>query len=588
LPLSNIKRLDVYKGVLPVDVGTDAMGGAVNIVTEQPTTSGVRASYSYGSFNTHMADLQLSLANKKNFFASVNAAYNYSDNDYRMKALVYETNRVEKVRRFHDGYQMSFTGLTLGVHSKPWADELRFSTNYAWGYKALQNGIRITNYAYGQARYTSENLTANVKYSKALLDERLAINNTLAYSYQSLDFVDTTKNIYSWSGRVIDRKKGSKDGGEYGGKTNTNTRYSNIMDRATLVFKINSHHTLSLSNLYAYQRLTGTDYLKEADERDYLAVPQYLTKDIAGLQYDGRFLDKLSVSGALKRFGYVLNGAENNTFLPIKKRDSFMGWNASLKYDLTERLYVKTSYERGFLIPTFEQFVGNGADILRNTSLTPESSDNVNLGLGYTPAAACQFTVTAAVNAFYREQYDIIFLNSTRVVRRYENSDQVRTTGLEGEAVMVYNKNWIWRNNITWLSKTYTNIKDPQNAWMLGTAFPNNPSFYANTELSWQKTALWHEADQLRVYTFYQYVAPFNFGPIGREDSYQNSPDLFVPTQHRLDAGASYRFSKRHITVAFNVINLLNAELYDNFKVPRAGINMNAKLIFEIKNLRKP
>jgi outer membrane receptor protein involved in Fe transport len=294
------------------------------------------------------------------------------------------------------------------------------------------------------------------------------------------------------------------------------------------------------------------------------------------------------VSGAVKRFSYILDGAENNTFLPVKKSDSFMGWNVGVKYDVTDRLYAKTSYERGFLIPYFEQFVGDGGSILRNTSLLPESSDNVNLGLGYTSPAARKLTLTTNINAFYREQYDIIFINSTRVVRRYENTDQVRTTGAEGEVVMVYNKNWTWRNNVTWLRKTYTHIKDPLQAELLGTAFPNNPSFYANTELSWQKAAFLREADQFRVYTYYQYVAPFNYGPIGQDDNYQNRKDLFVPTQHRLDVGASYRFAKRHVTAAFNVINLLDAELYDNFKVPRAGINVNAKLIFEIKNLRKP
>ncbi|MFN3382116.1 MAG: carboxypeptidase-like regulatory domain-containing protein, partial [Runella zeae] len=68
LPLSNIKRVDVFKGVLPVDVGTDAMGGAINIITEQKAHSHLRASYSVGSFNTHLADVEVGLANKNNFF----------------------------------------------------------------------------------------------------------------------------------------------------------------------------------------------------------------------------------------------------------------------------------------------------------------------------------------------------------------------------------------------------------------------------------------------------------------------------------------------------------------------------------------
>ncbi len=104
LPLGTIKRLDVYKGVIPVDVGADAMGGAVNIITEQKAHSHLRASYSMGSFNTHLADFEIGLANTGNFFINANASYHYSDNDYPMYALVFEKNRVEQVRRFHDAY----------------------------------------------------------------------------------------------------------------------------------------------------------------------------------------------------------------------------------------------------------------------------------------------------------------------------------------------------------------------------------------------------------------------------------------------------------------------------------------------------
>ena len=47
-------RIEVYKGVVPVGFGTDAIGGVVNIVTnKQPGKWFMDASYSYGSFNTH-------------------------------------------------------------------------------------------------------------------------------------------------------------------------------------------------------------------------------------------------------------------------------------------------------------------------------------------------------------------------------------------------------------------------------------------------------------------------------------------------------------------------------------------------------
>ena len=34
-PVSLVDRIDVYKGVVPVELGSDALGGAINLVTSQ-------------------------------------------------------------------------------------------------------------------------------------------------------------------------------------------------------------------------------------------------------------------------------------------------------------------------------------------------------------------------------------------------------------------------------------------------------------------------------------------------------------------------------------------------------------------------
>ena len=579
LPLSNIKRMDVYKGVLPVDVGTDAMGGAINIITEQKAHSHLRASYNIGSFNTHLADVEIGLSTKKNFFFNANASYNYSDNNYAMKALIFEENKVRSVKRFHDAYNMAFGGISMGVHSKPWADELRFTANYSTGYKELQNGARVTTTAIGEAEYRARNYSASLKYDKSFMGERLKVSNTANYSFQALDYVDTTANVYSWSGKIV----GRSSPGEYLGKSDFTTNYNNYVNRTTLTFELTPTHKILASNLYAHQQLTGKDYLKLENERDYLGIPQYLTKNILGFQYDGKLHSKLSVSAALKRFDYTVNGAENNTFQLIRKQDNFWSWNAGLKYNFNDFLFVRTSYERGFLIPLFQQFVGNGADIVRNTDLLPESSDNINLGISYSKNTTDDLKIHTNINTFWREQYDIIFLGSS-ITKRYENADQVNTLGLEGDLIINFKKAWTWRSNLTALRKRFSALKDPRNAFLEGTTFPNNPTFFANTEIEWQKAGLVKTADKFRSYIFYQYVAPFNHIQIGHDDTPQNNPNAFVPTQHRLDIGCSYRFAKPALTTALNINNVLNAALFDNFLVPRAGTNFNLKLIFEINN----
>lgn len=57
MPAGFAKRIEVYKGVIPIWLGGDALGGAINIVTDRGR-KGTRGnfSYSYGSFNTHKSN----------------------------------------------------------------------------------------------------------------------------------------------------------------------------------------------------------------------------------------------------------------------------------------------------------------------------------------------------------------------------------------------------------------------------------------------------------------------------------------------------------------------------------------------------
>ena len=54
IPVNYAERIEVYKGVVPVGFGTDAIGGVINIVTKKNHNRWfLDASYAYGSFNTH-------------------------------------------------------------------------------------------------------------------------------------------------------------------------------------------------------------------------------------------------------------------------------------------------------------------------------------------------------------------------------------------------------------------------------------------------------------------------------------------------------------------------------------------------------
>src|SRR5690606_1007214 len=123
-------RIEVYKGVVPIEFGADAMGGVINIVTNQSANSYLDVSYSYGSFNTHKTNISLGHTTRGGFTFQLNAFQNYSDNDYKVRTSVLDVQTGNFsweeywVRRFNDAYQNETVMAKVGFVGKPWADRL--------------------------------------------------------------------------------------------------------------------------------------------------------------------------------------------------------------------------------------------------------------------------------------------------------------------------------------------------------------------------------------------------------------------------------------------------------------------------------
>ncbi len=131
IPISLAQRIEVYKGVVPVSLGADALGGAINIITNTYEKDHLDLSYSYGSFNTHRTNIDATFVSKSDVVFQVNAFQNYSDNDYSVNVDVADLNTGEyfpdqEVRRFHDRYHNETLIANVGVVNKSYADRLLF------------------------------------------------------------------------------------------------------------------------------------------------------------------------------------------------------------------------------------------------------------------------------------------------------------------------------------------------------------------------------------------------------------------------------------------------------------------------------
>ena len=128
LPVGIIDRIEVYKGVVPAHLGTDALGGAINIVTKQEKKNYLDASYGIGSFHTHKADLNAQWVERRTgLIVRPTVGINYSKNDYRMKDVeVWDEEADAYVyadrKRFHDDYFSLLGQLEIGFADKWWAD----------------------------------------------------------------------------------------------------------------------------------------------------------------------------------------------------------------------------------------------------------------------------------------------------------------------------------------------------------------------------------------------------------------------------------------------------------------------------------
>ncbi|MFI3267383.1 MAG: TonB-dependent receptor, partial [Rikenellaceae bacterium] len=210
IPANFAERIEVYTGVVPIEFGSDALGGVINIVTKNHDKTGwdIDASYSYGSFNTHRSNFTFTHKLEKGFQYKINAYQNYSDNNYKIDNTVtifngsasYTPTDIYTVERFNDTYHNEAIIAELGYKGKKWADVLTLNLNYAQFYREVQTGTR-QKVVYGGRHREGYSFIPTLQYSKRdFLTKGLSLKANANYSYGITHVVDTTVYSYNWFG----------------------------------------------------------------------------------------------------------------------------------------------------------------------------------------------------------------------------------------------------------------------------------------------------------------------------------------------------------------------------------------------------
>lgn len=583
IPVSFAKRIEIYKGVVPVGFGTDALGGVINIVTEkQPRRWFLDASYSYGSFNTHKSFVHFGQALKNGFTYEVNAFQNYSDNDYHVDAPIknFETgsfNDAEKVRvrRFHDNYHNEAVVAKASITGKPWADRLMVGFTYSHMYKEIQTGVRQKT-VFGEKHRHGHSLMPSLEYSKRnLLTKGLNVVLTANYNRNATTNVDTARYQYNWLG---ERQELNSPGEQSYQRTRSDN--DNWNGTLTANYHIGQAHAFTFNHVFNAFRRENTSLLAAKEQTD--AIAKETRKNITGLSYRLMPSEHWNVSVFGKYYRQYVAGpmattsTGSNYERTSRKVDSW-GYGAAGTYFILPELQVKLSYEKAYRLPTIEEMFGDEDLESGDIGIRPENSNNLNLNLSYS-AKLDDHSVYAEGSLIYRDTRDYIQrnvqdLSGGRENATYTNYGRVLTKGYNLSVRYAFKHLLSVGGNFTQMD-----VRDNEKYQIGSTGhavenlgykarISNVPYRFADYDV----TFYWHKLggkDNLLTLTYdSQYTHRFSYYP----EIFGSTNDFYVPNQFAHNLLVSYSLKGGRYNFSFECRNLTDEKLYDNFSLQKAG-----------------
>ena len=585
LPPNIIDRIEIYKGVVPAHLGTDALGGAVNIITNQQKKNFLDASYSISSFHTHQFNFNAQyMQPKTGILIKPTLGVNYSKNDYKVKNVeVWNEEKgkyvYEERKRFHDDYFSLLGQLEVGVTNKKWADALWVTASYSKTDKELQTGS-IQSIVYGEAERKSDSKNISATYRKRnFLLEHLDANALLSYTWDHSCTVDTAFRKYDWNGNYINTTRNEIAGDS---KSIRHYKRPRTVARANFDYAVDEHHTFSLN--YLFNRLGNKRY--DEVDNSFVESNDVLAKHIVGLSYNQTLLDRrmnnvffvkdyINYLMVTQKDDYWVSGSDK---VDKEATKSYWGYGVASKYSFSEALALKASFEHSVRLPLGNELLGNGTTVLPNLVLKPENSDNFNLGVFGTIKPANKHLLSYEVNAFVRDASDYVRLviSERDGLSQYENVTSVKVSGLEGEVSYNYGDDFRILLNCSYQdARDMNQFKDDgKPSITYKNKLPNRPWLFSNAEADYYFRNVLKKGDKLRVGYYYQYVHWFylTWEAYGSLDGKSK-----IPTQHLHNAVISYSWNKERYNFSFGCNNLFDKELYDNFMLQKPGRSFFAK-----------
>jgi len=574
IPIDIIERIEVYKSIIPARFGCDGLGGAINIVTKEFSTDYLDASYEFGSYQTHKG----SVFSRKNFPKSgiligMGGYYTTAKNDYSFRVPERENLLV---KRDHDRFQ-SYMLKGKIAFTKLWFDEISTEFGYYNRFNEIQGILKNIQHAENQSGMF---MLENKLIKSGILNDRLNLESHLSLSHMTNNFVDIAQVNYDFEGNIYPSPNGMGETGEV--PHNSNDKSLEINERINFDYKLSANQSLNLNTLINYAQRQPNDEIASQHAGFVIGgFPSKKTSVISGLTWDTKLFDRKLTNMFSAKYFHLHSEIEDLTSYemieaPKKKNNttSQIGWIEAMKYEAFRGFHLKASYQRAVRLPNSQELFGDGIITFPAAGLKPEKSHNFNLGFlidknDILGLSRLQFEV----NGFYMQVSDMIKLMKQHMAAGYVNAEKVHIKGIETELKLDITPTVYAYGNLT-----YQDLRDVLN-YLPGTQapnptkglrLPNIPYLFANFGAEYHRDQLfknWH----IKAFWDGKFTDEFFYFWELTELQKRRIPRSFVN-----DIGLLLTYKNKY-SVALECHNMMNKEVWDQFRQPLAGRTFHLK-----------
>lgn len=439
IQMTNIRRIEIIKGTMSAQFGSNASGGVINLITR----------------SSQVPKFELSTSNQ---IESKGVLDNTLSAGFRAGSFFIQGN----IRRYHSQVEKTDSlrvmeqvilddGTPFRSKKHPWNPKLQLSANasvkYQWNdsisivysYRHFDETVK----SYGEKRRPDYKPYAfddqyNTRRSdhalmaKGYLNDRWYFTTTQAINNYDRNLMTFRKNFEENS---LEKISGSED----------STSYMSLLSRNMISYTSPLHLDIQAGVEWQQESASGTRLGSSNDEKPISTI-----RNAAGwLSLKYPLFSSLTILGNI-RYGH--NTRFDHPLLPSLQAH----WKGNRRWS------VRAGYSRGFRAPSLKEMVFEFIDvnhyILGNTDLHAETSSNINVDVSGSFSLGGS-SLKSTIGLFSHQIENRIILAEYETAKyTYKNLDSFETHGIDIEFEYPFTENVTWRSGggVTFLSNVFT------------------------------------------------------------------------------------------------------------------------------------